>query len=92
MLDFILFLINVWSINSFCLTSHSFYVFIKLIHATGIDQSQLLKITKIIKNNAFFLPSRFDQIHCWTTNLKKTRWNVILYIPSRYNNKEWCRL
>jgi len=37
------------------LASHSFHVFIKLIHATGIDKSQLLKITKIIKkNNAFF--------------------------------------
>ena len=52
MLDLLILLIN--SLLIAFLASHIFYVFIKLIHATGIDKSQLLKITKIIKHSIFF--------------------------------------
>jgi hypothetical protein len=40
------------------IASHSFYVFIKLIHATGIDKSQLSKITKIIQKQCFLFYHR----------------------------------
>jgi hypothetical protein len=51
MLDLLILLIN--SLLIAFLASHIFYVFIKLIHATGIDKSQLLKITKIMKKQCF---------------------------------------